>query len=103
MFVFVCASQTYLHECILRSDKFKNKDISDDEVLQVMRESFIRTDDIIMKKSMEGMWNDGCTVVALLLINKKFVFFFNALSMLFYEGQLITTFCAVQAVHRKSW
>ena len=70
----MCATtQKYLHECVLKSEDLKKKDITDEEVLAVMRGAFMRTDSVIMQRSKAEGWNDGCTVVAVLVLNTKFV------------------------------
>ena len=58
---------------MLKSGELKKKDITDDEVLAVMRGAFMRTDSVIMQRSKTEGWNDGCTVVAVLVLNSKFV------------------------------
>jgi len=64
-------AQKYLHECVLKSDELKKKGITDDEILATMRGGFTRTDSVIKKKSMEGMWSDGCTAVSIIVMGSK--------------------------------
>jgi len=64
-------AEKFLHECVLKSDDLKNKEATDDEILNVLRGGFDRTDSIIMKRSLEGMWNDGCTAVVVLVMGTK--------------------------------
>lgn len=64
--------QKYLHECLLKSEELK-KNLTDDEVLEVMKGAFKRTDSIIMEQSRMQGWNDGCTAVAALIMNTTFV------------------------------
>lgn len=63
--------QKYLHECLLKSEELK-KNLTDDEVLEVMKGAFKRTDSIIMEQSRMQGWNDGCTAVAALIMNTTF-------------------------------
>ena len=65
--------QRFLHECLLKSEELK-KSLTDDEVLEVMKGAFKRTDSIIMEQSRIQGWNDGCTAVAALLLNTTSVF-----------------------------
>jgi len=64
-------AEKYLHECVLKSEELKKKDITDDEILAVIRGAYLRTDSIILQKSRSEFWNDGCTVVSVLLMNNK--------------------------------
>ena len=59
--------QKYLH----KSEELK-KNLTDDEVLEVMKGAFKRTDSIIMEQSRMQGWNDGCTAVAALIMNTTF-------------------------------
>lgn len=68
--------QRFLHECILKSEELK-KNLTDDEVLEVMKGAFKRTDSIIMEQSRVQGWNDGCTAVAALILNTTFVHSFS--------------------------
>lgn len=63
--------QKYLHECLLKSEELK-KNLTDDDVLEVMKGAFKRTDSIIMEQSRMQGWNDGCTAVAALIMNTTF-------------------------------
>jgi len=64
-------AKKYLHECILMNADLK-KEITDDQVLEVVRAGYKRTDSVILTRSREGgMWNDGCTAVSVLVINRK--------------------------------
>ena len=65
--------QRFLHECLLKSEELK-KSLTDDEVLEVMKGAFKRTDSIIMEQSRIQGWNDGCTAVAALILNTTSVF-----------------------------
>jgi len=64
-------AEKYLHECVLKSDELKNKEITDEQILSVIRGAYLRTDSIILQKSRTDLWNDGCTVVSILLMNSK--------------------------------
>lgn len=69
----ILLEQKFLHECLLKSEELK-KNLTDDEVLEVMKGAFKRTDSIIMEQSRIQGWNDGCTAVAALILNTTFVF-----------------------------
>jgi len=64
-------AEKYLHECILKNEDLKKKDITDKQILDVIRGAYLRTDSIILQKSRADLWNDGCTVVSVLLMGTK--------------------------------
>jgi len=64
-------AEKYLHECVLKSDGLKKENITDDEILSVIRGAYLRTDSIILQKSRTEFWNDGCTVVSILVLGSK--------------------------------
>jgi len=64
-------AEKYLHECVLKSDELKGKDVTDEKIIEVICGAYKRTDSIILRESMKDKWNDGCTVVSILLMNSK--------------------------------
>jgi len=64
-------AETFLHECVLKSDELKKKEITDDEILNVIRGAYLRTDSVILQRSRTELWNDGCTVVSVLVWGSK--------------------------------
>jgi len=65
-------AKQYLHECIIRSDELKKKDLTDEQILELVRVGFKRTDSVVLKRSQEGgFWDDGCTAVSVLVWGSK--------------------------------
>lgn len=66
-------AQTFFHNALFRSDRLKAEDVSDADVVQVLREAFFRTDSIIVSRSRSEGWTDGCTAAVVFILGNRFV------------------------------